>query len=47
MESPDKDNKIPLQIYKYSYVLQVYNWCTIGIFETTFGIIHMSYPIFD
>jgi hypothetical protein len=47
MESPEKDNKLPLQIYKYSYVSQVYNWSTIGIFETTFGILYMSSPIFD
>jgi hypothetical protein len=39
MESPEKDNKLPLQIYKYSYVSQVYNWFTIGNLETTFGII--------
>jgi hypothetical protein len=45
--SPEKDNKLPLQIYKYSYVSQVYHWSTIGIFETTFGIIYMSSPVFD
>jgi hypothetical protein len=30
MESPEKNNKLPLQIYKYSYVSQVYNWPSIG-----------------
>jgi hypothetical protein len=42
-----KDNKLPLQIYKYSYVSQVYHWSTIGNFETTFGIFHMSSLVFD
>jgi hypothetical protein len=41
MESPEKDNKLPLQIYKYSYVSQVYNWSTIGIFETTLYMLPM------
>jgi hypothetical protein len=31
MESSKKDNKLPLQIYKYSYVSQVHNWATIDI----------------
>jgi hypothetical protein len=47
MDSPEKDNKLPLQISKYSYVSQVYNWSTIGIFETTFGISYMSSPVID
>jgi hypothetical protein len=31
MESLKKDNKLPLQIYKYSYVSQVYNWLSFGL----------------
>jgi hypothetical protein len=31
MKSPEKDNKLPLQIYKYSYVSQVYNWLSFSL----------------
>jgi hypothetical protein len=49
MKSPEKDNKLPLQIYMNSYVSQVYHLSSngpplvsIGNFETTFNIIYMS-----
>jgi hypothetical protein len=51
MKSPEKDNKLPLQIYKNSYVSQVYHlssngppMVSIGNFETTFSIAYMSSP---
>jgi hypothetical protein len=31
MESSEKDNKLPLEIYKYSYVSQVYNYPSFGL----------------
>jgi hypothetical protein len=53
MKSPKKDNKLPLQIYKNSYVSQVYHlssnglpFVSIGNFETTFSITYMSSPAF-
>jgi hypothetical protein len=53
MKFSENDNKLPLQIYKNSYVskpaigLQLFhNWLSIGIFETTFSITYMSSPAF-
>jgi hypothetical protein len=53
MKSPEKDNKLPLQIYKNSYVSQVYHlssngppFVSIDNFETTFSITYMSSPAF-
>jgi hypothetical protein len=53
MKSPEKDNKLPLQIYNNSYVPQatiglqmVRHWFSIGNFETKFVIIYMSSPLF-
>ena len=47
MKSPEKDNKLLLQIYKNSYVCKpaigiqlVRNWLSIGIFETTLSNIY-------